>query len=95
MSAVTSPPAPTQAATDPFAGLDDLLKLAEQAQIAARFLASEMLRRRMGLDGKQHQDLDYSLGICQGDADLAANRLAGLRAELRDLTRLVGERRAA
>lgn len=64
-----------------------LLQLAEQAHLLARQLHQEVVSIRAWEPGPPVTPVGYSLGISHGDAEIAANRLAGLRNELQ---RLVG-----
>lgn len=66
-----------------------MLKAAEQAYVLARQLHTEVVRIRAWETGRGITPLGYSLGIAYGDAEIAANRLGGLRNELQQLVALL------
>lgn len=69
-----------------------LLEAAEQARALARDLYQEMLRIQRWESGHKVNPVAYSLGICLGDAEIAANRLGGLRNELQELAETLARR---
>ncbi|MBI4493583.1 MAG: hypothetical protein HY690_12405 [Chloroflexi bacterium] len=62
-----------------------LLQTAQQAYTLARHLNEEIARIRAWEQGPRVSVVGYSLGICQGDVEVAASRLGGLRNELEEL----------
>lgn len=67
---------------------ENLIDLADAAYDLARRLEQEVLRLRRADTSQTLTRMSYSLGICAGDAQTAANRLAGLRQEVRELASL-------
>lgn len=62
-----------------------LLDAADQAYGLARQLNQELWQMRRSEQGPRVTPLAYSMGICLGDAEIASNRLGGLRNELEEL----------
>lgn len=62
-----------------------LLPLAERAHGLARELYEELWRTQTRDKERGLTPTRYALGICLGDAEIATNRLAGLRNELEEL----------
>ncbi|MBI4491706.1 MAG: hypothetical protein HY690_02820 [Chloroflexi bacterium] len=68
-----------------------LLRTVEQAHALARDVSLELSGIRVSSSTPRVTPLGYSLGICLGDAESSASRLAGLRGELKDLAALLEE----
>lgn len=71
-----------------------LVREAEEALILAQRLQEEIARIRAWEPNLKASQVGYSIGICLGDAEIVANRLAGLRNELQRLREAL-EHRAA
>lgn len=65
---------------------------AERAYELASLIQEEILRLQQEESSATLTPLQYALGICRGDVDIATNRLAGLKNELAELARTLEER---
>ena len=68
-----------------------LQQLAQLAYTLAQQVHEEVVSMRQQDQHDEMTPVDYSLGICLGDSEIAANRLGGLRNELDSLTKLLSD----
>ena len=68
-----------------------LQQLAQLAYTLAQQVHDEVVDLRGFEQHVEMTSVDYSLGICLGDSEIAANRLGGLRNELEALVKLLSD----
>jgi hypothetical protein len=68
-----------------------LQQLAQLAYTLAQQVHDEVVSLRQYDPNAEMTPVDYALGICLGDSEIAANRLGGLRNELESLSHLLAD----
>lgn len=82
-------PANRETAEEQLRHVERLLEVADVAYTVAQQLHDEITEMRFASQSAEMTPVDYSLGICLGDAEISANRLGGLRNELGELRKVL------